>query len=66
MSIKNFHIIFVVLATLLCFGVGGWAAMYTFKMKSSEYLAIGISSAFLGIVFIFYGQHFFKKLLSIK
>ena len=62
MSLKNFHIIFITLATLLSFGYGVWSVFYYNETGSKLYCFMGLSSFLIGFVLIIYGKKFFKKL----
>ena len=62
MSLKNFHIIFITLSTLLSFGYGVWSVFYGKETGSKLYCFMGLSSFLVGVVLIIYGKKFFKKL----
>ena len=66
MSLKVFHIVFVILATSLSFGIAIWSAFYVMNTHAPVYTVMGILSFILGVVFIFYGKKFFKKLLLLN
>lgn len=55
MSLKAVHLIFVSVLTLLAFGCAGWA----FSVHKP---AFGIGGIVAGVVVIFYGIYFLKKL----
>ena len=59
MSLKAFHLIFVTLLTALSFGCAAWA------FAASRPVFGGISIA-AGILVIFYGVYFLKKLKKIN
>ena len=58
MSLKAFHLIFVTLLTALSFGCAGWA----FAAGKMFWGAAGIA---VGILVIFYGIYFLKKLKKV-
>ena len=57
MSIKSFHILFIIVSFLLSMGVGFWGI--------NEHPAIGILSFIGGILLAYYGIHVFKKFKTI-
>ncbi len=59
MSLKAFHLIFVTLLTALTFGCAAWA----FATGNAFWGAAGIVA---GILVIFYGVYFLKKLKRIS
>ncbi len=65
MSLKIFHIIFIVVATLLSFGFAAWAFFYCLNAKDGLYCGLGIGSIVLGVALIIYGNKFFKKLTQL-
>ncbi len=65
MSLKAFHILFIVASTLLAFGFGVWALKQYFAGASKTDLALGIASLVLGLGLIWYGRYFLRKLKDI-
>tara|TARA_B100000927_G_scaffold276927_1_gene258123 strand:- start:7 stop:180 length:174 start_codon:yes stop_codon:yes gene_type:complete len=57
MSIKSFHILFIIASFVLSMGVGYWGI--------NEYPAIGILSFIGGILLVYYGIQVFKKFKTI-
>ncbi len=66
MSLKIFHILFIVVSTLLSFGFAAWAFFHCLKVKVCFYCALGIASIAFGIALIIYGNKFFKKLVLLN
>ena len=66
MSLKAFHIFFIVVSVLLAFGFGGWGLWVHFTEDSFGYLAMGLASLAIGIVLVIYGINFVQKLKHIK
>lgn len=58
MSLKAFHLIFVTLLTLLSFGFAAWAF-------AGGRMLFGVAGIVTGILVIFYGIYFLKKLKKI-
>ncbi len=66
MSLKAFHIVFVVVSSLLAFGFGAWALNQYLTSGGTANLAYGIGSLLAGIGLIVYGVIFLKKLKHIS
>ena len=60
MSLKGFHILFIVLAILVSFGFAGWVFFLASGMSALE-TVMGILSAALGVVLVPYGVWFVIK-----
>ena len=66
MSLKAFHIFFIVVSVVLAFGFGAWGVYVHLAGDDFAYLAMGLVSFVLGLVLIFYGINFLHKLKHIK
>jgi ABC-type uncharacterized transport system permease subunit len=66
MSLKAFHILFITVSTLMCFGVAGWAFREYSLLGGAGWLAFGIGSALCGVGLLVYGRYFLKKLKHIS
>ncbi|MEO7678689.1 MAG: hypothetical protein ABIV39_18190 [Verrucomicrobiota bacterium] len=66
MSLKAFHIVFVIASTLLAFGVGGFELKAYFASEEKQALILGISSLVGGVALICYGKVVLKKLKHIS
>ena len=62
MSLKAFHIFFIVMSTALCVGVGVWATHDFTRSGSSAQLALGVGSFIGSGVLVCYGVWFLRKL----
>ncbi len=67
MSLKAFHIVFVIVSTLLAFGFGGWE-IHNYVTVSHERtdLTMGVASLICGVALLWYGKYFLKKLKNIS
>ena len=66
MSLKAFHIFFVVVSTALCIGFGAWAVRDFARSGDGLYLALGVGS-FLGSgALAYYGVWFLRKLKGVS
>lgn len=62
MSLKAVHLIFVTVLTTLCFGTGAWKFRLYREAQLSSDLVWSVAAAGLGVLVIFYGVYFLKKL----
>ena len=66
MSLKGFHIVFIIVATLATLGFAWWTwNAYQFGAEG-DYTIPGVISLLLGIGLIVYGYWFLKKLQNLK
>ncbi|HEY4643464.1 MAG TPA: hypothetical protein VIH68_01960 [Bacteroidota bacterium] len=65
MSLKHFHIVFIILSILLAFGFGIWSVNSYGKSQDSTDLTLGIISLAVGVGLIFYGRMVYKKLKTL-
>ena len=61
MSLKAFHILFIVASTLLAFGFGAWALNSYSDGRQVQDLVMGVISSVAGVGLICYGVYFLKK-----
>lgn len=67
MSLKTFHILFIVASTLLTTGFGVWAIKESQAVGGTTgELAMGITSLVLTIALLVYGRYFLRKLRHIS
>jgi len=66
MSLKAFHILFITVSTLMCFGVAGWSLRQFALFGGAGWLAFGIGAALCGAGLLIYGRYFLKKLKHIS
>ena len=62
MSLKGFHIVFVVLTTLVALGIGGYCVWVDMVVGEPVYLAGAIASFASAIALIIYGVWFYRKM----
>ena len=62
MSLKAFHIFFIVVSTWLCAGFGVWALRDFTQSGSWLYLALGAGSFLGSVLLVWYGIWFLRKL----
>lgn len=61
MSLKGFHIIFIVLAVLCAFGFYGWTLMEVSAARKMGVVEFGQGSAVVGAMLAIYGVWFVLK-----
>lgn len=65
MSLKIFHIVFIVLSILLSAGVGAWGVRSYLADGSGSHLALGVVFFLAGAGLVVYGVSFLKKMREI-
>jgi hypothetical protein len=67
MSLKTFHIIFIILSSALALGCGAWLLISGFSADGTKKdVFFGISSLVGGIGLIGYGRYFLNKLKNVS
>ena len=66
MSLKGFHIVFIVFSTLLALGVGLWCVWVDLVEGVPIYLAGAIASFATAVVLIIYGVWFYRKMKRLR
>lgn len=66
MSLKAFHVLFIVSSILLCFGFGAWELHARTHTGSLVDLALGLGSLVSGVVLLFYFKAMLRKLRDIS
>ena len=65
MSLKAFHIFFIVLSTALAAGFGAWATRDFAETGSIANLSLGVGSFVTSVVLVCYGVWFLRKLKGV-
>jgi hypothetical protein len=66
MSLKGFHIVFIVFSTLLALGVGGWCIWVDLVEGGPIYLAGAICSFAAAVALVIYGVWFYRKMKRLR
>ena len=66
MSLKAFHIIFIIFSTLLAVGVGGWCVWVNLVEGAPIYLAGAIASFVTAVALMIYGVWFYRKMKRLR
>ena len=66
MSLKAFHIFFIVVSIALCVGVGVWATQDFARTGSWVHLALGVGSFIGSLLLMRYGVWFLRKLKGVS
>lgn len=62
MSLKGFHIVFIVFSTLLALACGAWCVWVNLVVGTPVFLAGAIVSFATALALVIYGVWFFKKM----
>ncbi len=62
MSLKSFHIFFIVISVLCCLGFGAWAILDFVTTGAATNLFLGSVSLLFSVVLVGYGFWFLRKL----
>ena len=62
MSLKAFHIVFIIFSTLLAIGTSAWCVWVDLVEGAPIYLAGAIASFATAVALIIYGIWFYKKM----
>lgn len=66
MSLKAFHIFFVIVSTLLCVLVGLWGLREYQTAGGVEMIWLSTASLVLGVLLVVYGFWFLRKLKNVS
>jgi hypothetical protein len=66
MSIKGFHIVFIIFSTLLAIGIGLWCVWVDLTVGEPVYLGGAIASFVSAIGLIVYGILFYRKMKRLR
>jgi hypothetical protein len=66
MSLKGFHIVFIIFSTLLAVGVGLWCVWVDLVEGAPIYLAGAIASFVVAVALIIYGVWFYRKMKRLR
>ena len=62
MSLKGFHIVFIIFSTLLALGIGAWCVWIDLVEGAPIYLAGAICSFVVAVALVVYGVWFYRKM----
>ena len=66
MSLKGFHIVFIIFSTLLALGIGAWCVWVDLVEGASIYLAGAICSFVVAVALVVYGVWFYRKMKRLR
>jgi hypothetical protein len=66
MSLKAFHVVFIVASILLALGFGAWSLAQFFNGGKAMDLVFGLGSLGVGVGLVFYFKYVLKKLKDIS
>ena len=66
MSLKGFHIVFIIFSTLLALGIGAWCVWVDLVEGAPIYLAGAICSFVVAVALVVYGVLFYRKMKRLR
>jgi hypothetical protein len=66
MSLKGFHIVFIMFSTLLALGIGAWCVWVDLVEGAPIYLAGAICSSVVAVALVVYGVWFYRKMKRLR
>jgi hypothetical protein len=66
MSLKGFHIVFIIFSTLLALGIGAWCVWVDLVEGAPIYLAGAICSFVVAVALVVYGVWFYQKMKRLR
>ena len=66
MSLKGFHIVFIVFSTLLALSVGAWCVWVNLVEGAPIFLAGAIASFLSAAALVIYGVWFYRKMKRLR
>lgn len=66
MSLKGFHIVFILFSTLLAVGAGIWCVWVNLTVGEPVYLSGAIASFLVAVALIVYGVWFYRKMKRLR
>ena len=66
MSLKAFHIVFIIFSTLLALGTGVWCLWVNLVVGAPIYVAGAAASFVVAIVLMVYGVWFYRKMKRLR
>ena len=66
MSLKGFHIAFIIFSTLLALGIGAWCVWVDLVEGAPIYLAGAICSFVVAVALVVYGVWFYRKMKRLR
>lgn len=66
MSLKAFHVFFVIVSVLCALGFGAWSIADYRRTGSGSVLALGVAGFVAAAALIFYGFWFLRKLKNVS
>jgi hypothetical protein len=66
MSLKAFHLVFIVASILLCVGLSAWSLLNYFSQGATVNLVMGIGSALAAVALVVYERFFLRKLKNVS
>ena len=62
MSLKGFHIVFIIFSTLLALGCGAWCIWINLVEGAPVFIAGAVASFVVAVALVVYGVWFYRKM----
>jgi hypothetical protein len=66
MSLKGFHIVFIIFSTLLALGIAAWCVWVDLVEGAPIYLAGAVCSFVVAVALVIYGVWFYRKMKRLR
>ncbi len=66
MSLKGFHIVFIIFSTLLALGIGLWCIWVDLTVGEPVYRSGAIVSLVVALALVIYGVWFYRKMKRLR
>lgn len=66
MSLKGFHIVFIIFSTLLALGAGAYCVWVNLTVGEPVYLSGAIASFVAAVALVIYGVWFYRKMKRLR
>ena len=66
MSLKGFHIVFIIFSTLLALGIGAWCVWVDLVEGAPIYLPGAVCSFVVALALVVYGVWFYRKMKRLR
>ena len=66
MSLKGFHIVFIIFSTLLALGTGYWCIWVDLTVGKPVYRSGAIASFVVALALVIYGVWFYRKMKRLR
>ena len=66
MSLKSFHVFFILISTLFALGLGGWSVREYRRVDGTENFVLAVVAFVTAAALVVYGRWFLRKLKGLE